>query len=83
MNNFLYLEGLNSDVQFGGMDAHITPDEIVPISYKALGFCDFRIANIDQMVTVYWSSKPFDMNIETNGRFVYGNGILCLKRLSL
>ena len=80
MNNFCYMEGLDSDVNIGGLDVHITPDEIVPISIKALFFCTLRIKNPDQMVTVYYSRNlPRDIGkIDTIGRFRYANGMLTI-----
>ena len=75
-NNFLYMEGLDSDVTIGGVDLHITPDEIVPISYKALGFHDFRISNPDQVVTLHFRCTALSPDIETIGRFTYGSGMM-------
>ena len=37
-NDFLYMEGLHSEAVIGGINVFITPDEIVPISNKALFF---------------------------------------------
>lgn len=77
-NNFLYMEGLDSDVNIGGANMHIKSNEIVPISYKALERCSFYIANPDQMVSVYYCrNMPKDIDrIQTVGRFRYGRGMM-------